>query len=124
MYTIQEVCKKTGLTAHTLRYYEKEGLLPDIGRSAGGFRMYTDEDVDTLSGICHLKGTGMPLKDIAKFMALAREGDSTLRERCEMLKKHREMVLKRMEEIQKSLDKVTWKYDFFMRKLKEYEEKQ
>ena len=42
MYSIQEVCKKTGLTAHTLRYYEKEGLLTDVGRSAGGFRQYTD----------------------------------------------------------------------------------
>ena len=51
MYTIREVCEKTGLTAHTLRYYEKEKLLPSVGRSAGGFRQYTDEDMETLGMI-------------------------------------------------------------------------
>lgn len=121
MFTVQQVCRKTGLTAHTLRYYEKEKLLPGIGRSAGGFRQYTDEDLEALSMICCLKNTGMPLKDIARFMALTREGDQTLRARCEMLKNHRETVLEKMEEMQRHLDKVTCKYHFFSKKLKAYE---
>ena len=58
------------------------------------------------------------------FMALAREGDSTLQARCEMLKKHRESVLERMEEMQRYLDKVTRKYDFYSKRLKEYEQQQ
>ena len=123
-YTIQEVCRKTGLTAHTLRYYEKEKLLPDIGRTAGGFRQYTEEDLESLAMICCLKNTGMTVQDIGRFMALAREGDRTLRERCELLRKHRETVLRRVEEMQRHLEKVTWKYDYFSRRLKEYEEKQ
>ena len=121
MYTIQEACKKTGLTAHTLRYYEKEKLLPEVGRSEGGFRQYTDEDMEALAAICCLKNTGMSLKDIARFMALTREGDQTLRERCEMLRKHRETVLERMAEMQRYLDKVTWKVNFFSQKLREFE---
>lgn len=124
MYTIQEVCKRTGLTAHTLRYYEKEKLLPNVSRSAGGFRQYSDEDLESLAMICCLKNTGMSVQDIGRFMELTREGDQTLRERCEMLKKHRETVVGRMEEMQRYLDKVTWKYDFFSRKLKEYEERE
>lgn len=124
MYTIQEVCKKTGLTAHTLRYYEKEKLLPNVGRSAGGFRQYTDEDIESLAIICCLKNTGMSLHNIAQFMELTREGDQTLRERCEMLKKHRETVIERMEEMQRYLDKVTWKCNFFSQKLREYEERE
>ena len=124
MYTIREVCEKTGLTAHTLRYYEKEKLLPSVDRSAGGFRQYSDEDMEKLAMICCLKNTGMSLQEIAQFMALAREGDSTLRARCEMLKKHRESVLERMEEMQRYLDKVTRKYDFYSKRLKEYEQQQ
>ena len=122
MYTIHEVCEKTGLTAHTLRYYEKEQLLPNVGRSAGGFRQYSDEDLETLGVICCLKNTGMSLQDISRFMALTREGDRTLRERYELLMRHRETVLVRMQQMQKHLDKVTWKVNFYAEKLKEYEQ--
>ena len=123
MYTIHEICEKTGLTAHTLRYYEKEKLLPNVGRSAGGFRQYSDEDLETLGLICCLKNTGMSLRDISRFMALSREGDQTLRERYELLVRHRETVLARMREMQKHLDKVTWKVNLYSEKLKDYERK-
>ena len=124
MYSIHEVCGMTGLTAHTLRYYEKEKLLPSVGRSAGGFRQYSEEDLESLGMICCLKNTGMSLQDIARFMQLTREGDQTLRERCELLKQHRESMLARMEEMQRYLDKVAQKASFFSQKLKEYEEQQ
>ena len=124
MYSIREVCQRTGLTAHTLRYYEKEHLLPNVGRSTGGFRQYTEDDMESLGMICCLKNTGMSLQDIARFMALAREGDQSLRERCELLEKHRDTVLARMAKMQTYLDKVTCKLDYFSRKLEEFEEKQ
>ncbi len=122
MYTIQEVCRMTGLSAHTLRYYEKEGLLTDIGRSAGGFRRYTDEDLEWLRLICCLKNTGMPLQEIARFVRLAHCGDATLSDRVELLRGHREKVIARMEEMQRHLDKVTWKLNYFTEKLRAYEE--
>ena len=121
MYTIHEVCERTGLTAHTLRYYEKEKLLPSVGRSAGGFRQYSDEDMESLMMICCLKNTGMSLQDIARFMELTREGDQTLRQRCELLQKHRERVIERVAEMQRHLEKVNCKYDHFSRMLDEYE---
>ena len=124
MYTIHEVCEKMGLTAHTLRYYEKEGLLPNVSRSRGGFRQYTDEDLEALGLICCLKNTGMALTDIARFMDLTRQGDQTLRERCELLKQHREAVIEKMSEIERHLEKVTHKIDHFSRKLSEYEKEQ
>ena len=123
MYSIHEVCERTGLTAHTLRYYEKEKLLPNVSRSAGGFRQYSEEDMEVLGMICCLKNTGMSLQDISRFMELAREGDQTLRERCELLKKHRDTVIARMEEMQRHLEKVTCKVDHFTEKLAEYERK-
>ena len=121
MYSIQEVSKKTGLTAHTLRYYEKEGLLSGVERTQGGFRQYTDEDLERLGLICCLKNTGMSIQEIARFVQLTHEGDHTLEERVELLRAHRERVLGRMAEMQKHLDKVTWKLNFFTEKLKAYE---
>lgn len=123
MYSIHEVCARTGLTAHTLRYYEKEKLLPNVSRSAGGFRQYSEEDMEALGMICCLKNTGMSLQDISRFMALTREGDQTLRERCELLKRHRDTVIARMEEMQRHLDKVTCKVSYFTERLAEYERK-
>ena len=121
MYSIQDVSQKTGLSAHTLRYYEKEGLISGVERTAGGFRQYTDEDLEKLGLICCLKNTGMSIQEIARFVRLTHEGDHTLEERVELLRAHRELVLERMAEMQKHLDKVTWKLNFFTEKLRAYE---
>ena len=124
MYTIQDVSKKTGLTAHTLRYYEKEGLITGVERSQGGIRQYTDEDLERLGLIRCLKNTGMSIQEIARFVQLTHEGDHTLEERGELLREHRERVLERMAEMQEHLDKVTWKLNFFSEKLRAYQEKE
>ena len=124
MYSIQDVSKKTGLSAHTLRYYEKEGLLSHVDRSPGGFRQYTDEDMEALGLICCLKNTGMSLQEITRFVNLTHEGDQTLRERVELLRDHRQNVITRIEEMQKNLKKVTWKLNFFSEKLQDYESRE
>ena len=121
MYSIKEVSEKTGLSAHTLRYYEREGLLSGVERTSGGFRQYTDSDLEALWLICCLKNTGMSLQESTRFVKLTREGDHTLRERVELLREHRESVISRMEEMQKYLDKVTWKLNFYSEKLQMYE---
>ena len=121
MYSIQEVSARTGLSAHTLRYYEKEGLLSPVERTPGGFRQYSDEDLEALGLVCCLKNTGMSLQEITRFVQLTRQGDQTLKERVELLRQHRESVIGRIEEMQKYLDKVTWKLNFFSEKLRAYE---
>ena len=124
MYSIQDVSKITGLSAHTLRYYEKEGLLSHVDRSPGGFRQYTDEDMEALGLICCLKNTGMSLQEITRFVNLTHEGDQTLQERVELLRDHRQNVITRIEEMQKYLEKVTWKLNFFSEKLRDYESRE
>ncbi len=124
MYSIQEISQKTGLSAHTLRYYEKEGLIKGVERSEGGFRQYSEEDLEALGLICCLKNTGMSLKEIARFVDLTHQGEQTLRERVDMLRAHRERVIGRMNEMRTHLDKVTWKLNFFTEKLKDYEDRQ
>ena len=121
MYSIREVSEKTGLSAHTLRFYEKEGLLSRVERSSSGIRQYSDADLELLGGICCLKNTGMSLREIARFMQLSQEGDCTLRERVALLRAHRDEVLARMEEMQSHLDKVTRKLDCYSEKLRVYE---
>ena len=121
MYTIQEACNKSGLSAHTLRYYEKEGLLTNVKRSPGGFRQYSDEDLEWLGLIRCLKNAGMPLQEIARFVDLAHKGDVTLGERVELLKEHRVKMQARMEEMKQYLDKITWKVNYFTEKLRAYE---
>ncbi len=124
MYSIQEISQKTGLSTHTLRYYEKEGLLSPVERSSGGFRQYTDEDLESLGLICCLKNTGMSLQEIARFIQLTRKGDQTLQQRVELLRQHRENVIQRIQEMQKYLNKVTWKLNYFSEKLREYESRE
>ena len=124
MYSIQDVSNKTGLSTHTLRYYEKEGLISGVERSQGGFRQYTDEDLERLGLIRCLKNTGMSIQEIARFVQLTHEGDHTLEERVELLREHRDRVLERMAEMQQHLDKVTWKLNFFTEKMKAYQAEQ
>lgn len=91
-YSIGQVAKKLGLTAHTLRYYDKEGLLPFVRKGSSGARVFEDEDVDWLIIIECLKGTGMQLKDIKKYMDLCQQGDATVGERLELFRRQKEKL--------------------------------
>jgi DNA-binding transcriptional MerR regulator len=114
-FTIKQVSEKTSLPPHVLRYYESEGLLPSIGRSRAGIRRYTEDDLEWLALIRCLKNTGMSIKQIKNFVELSVQGDSTLLERCGLLREHKTAVENQMAEMQKHLEKVTCKIDYFTR---------
>jgi DNA-binding transcriptional MerR regulator len=112
-YSIAEVAKKTHLTPHTLRYYEKEGLLPFVDRSDSGNRDFKEKDLEWLELICCLKNTGMPIKQIKEYIQLCLRGDDTLDIRRQIFIKHREDVLNQMAELQNNLDKINCKINFY-----------
>ncbi len=112
-YSIKQVSQITGMEPHVLRYYENEGLLPVVGRSEGGIRQYTEEDLEWLNIIRCLKKTGMPIKQIKAFMEMTKQGDETLKERCEMLQRHREGVEQHLCEMQEHLFMVRRKIQYF-----------
>lgn len=112
-YSIGQVAAKTGLTVHTLRYYEKEGLLPFVRKSSSGLRMFSDNDLGWLSIIECLKKTGMPLKGIKQYIDWFREGDSTLPQRLEMFKQQQLKVLAQIEQFQKYLQKIDYKVKLY-----------
>lgn len=108
-YTIGQVAEKTGLSAYTLRYYEKEGLLPFVKKNPSGIRRYTDEDINWLSMIECLKATGMPIKEIRLYIKWFNEGDGTLSKRLALFRKRQVVVLQEIAKLQKILGKVQFK---------------
>ena len=99
-YTIKQVAEKTNLTIPTIRYYEKEGILPAVHRNEVGNRMFCDEDLDWLGLICCLRNTGMPIRKIKQFVKWCLDGDDTIDNRIEMLIEHKKSVTEQIAVLQ------------------------
>ena len=109
IYTVGEMAKKIGVAPSTLRYYDKEGLLPFVERSSGGIRVFKEADYEWLKVIECLKKTGMPLKDIKTFIEMAMLGDETIDERLELIRKQRDEVGKQIADLQETMDTLNFK---------------
>ena len=83
-YTVGETARMLHVPASTLRYYDKEGLLPSVERTSGGIRMFKDDDIEWLRIIDCLKKSGMSIRDIREYIALAAQGYSTINERLQL----------------------------------------
>ncbi len=114
-YTIKEVSERFDLSPHTLRYYEKEGLLPAIGRDANGIRLYSDTDLEWLQLVCCMRATGMSISYIKNYIDLCRMGTDTISER-------RQIILNQKEIIEGELKKYKELLKMVNRKLKHYDE--
>lgn len=108
-YSISEAARRCGLTTHTLRYYDKEGLLPYVDRTASGIRVFKDSDFEWLKLIGCLKNTGMPIKNIREFIDLCMAGDATAEKRLEFLKNHKVEVVKQMHEVRMHINTINKK---------------
>ncbi|WOO36626.1 MerR family transcriptional regulator [Anaerocolumna sp. AGMB13020] len=113
MYTIKQVSAKTGLTIYTLRYYDKEGLLPLVKRTPTGIRKFSDDDIAWIGLICCLKNSGMSIEKIKEFMILCLKGEETVEPRKDILLLHKQHILEQMKELQNSLDTVNYKIDHY-----------
>lgn len=113
-YTVSEMARLLGIPASTLRYYDKEGLLPFVKRSPGGIRMFQEKDYEWLKMIGCLKRAGMSLKDIREYILLSLQGDSTIAQRLELFRKQKETLTRQMEELKQTmqaLDDKCWYYE-------------
>lgn len=118
VYTIGEMAKKLNIPASTLRFYDKEGLMPFVMRSKSGVRIFTDEDFEWLSVIECLKKTGMPLRDIRQFILMAMNGDESISERYELIVRQKAAVEEQIRELWATLDFLNFK-EWYYRKAKE-----
>ena len=107
--SIAEAAEATGLSAHTLRYYERAGLLEPVDRNDGGHRRYREPDLELIRFLSRLRATGMPIRDVRRYAELLRAGDATNAERLALLEAHREAVVAELEAIAESLELVEWK---------------
>lgn len=101
--SIAEVATRTGLTAHTLRYYERAGLLAAPGRYPNGHRRYTERDLAWLTLLTRLRATGMPIAEVRRYAELARAGTSTSAERRRLLAAHRAGVAAHIVQLEDDL---------------------
>lgn len=111
--TIGQVAELTGVSTHTLRYYEQAGLLRAISRTAAGHRLYAPADLAGLAFVMRLKATGMPIAQIQAFVALREQGERTFGARCSLLVEHRDAVRAHIAELQANLDVIGDKITYY-----------
>lgn len=113
-YSIGEAADITGLAASTLRYYDREGMFPDIRRGNGGIRAFSAAEIEIIRIIECLKSSGLSIREIKQFLGWCGEGDSSLKKRRDMFYERFEAVKNQMEELQKTMNIIKfkcWYYD-------------
>lgn len=113
LLSIEEVAKRTGLTAHTLRYYERIGLIAPVGRAAGGQRRYAAADMAWIEFLLRLRTTHMPIGKMQAFAELRGAGDSTVPDRRRILEEHLTDVLAEIEAMRRSADALQVKIEHY-----------
>ena len=105
--SIAEAAERTGLSTHTLRYSERDGMmLHDVGRSSSGHRVYTERDLSWVAMLTRLRATGMPIREVRAYAALCRRGDGNELARLELLQTHRARVLAQLAEVTEHLGAI------------------
>lgn len=116
--TIAEAAAATGLTPHTLRYYERDGLLLDaVERASSGHRRYTERDLGWIHLLTRLRATGMPIREIREYADLVRQGEGTEPQRMALLQAHRDAVRAQLAEVQEHLAAIEMKIDVYAGRL-------
>ncbi len=111
--TIQRAVQATGVSADTLRFYERTGVLERVGRAANGHRVYAEKDLARIHFISKMRATGMTLDVIRHYAQLIRQGDSTSEERRLMLQAHRQAVVAKMDELKSVLEVLDLKIEAY-----------
>lgn len=109
MYTIKEAAEMMDLPASTLRYYDRQGLLPFVARSDSGYRLFSEADMKLLRIIECLKRTGMPIKEIRQFTRWLQQGDASLQQRYDLFLERRRVVQEQMAQLKQTLQIIDYK---------------
>ena len=110
---IHEVSKKYDITADTLRYYERIGLLPTVHRNQSGIRDYTEEDCKGIEFVKCMRSAGISIESLIEYMTLFQQGDETREARRSILVEERSKLLERMEQMKETLDRLNYKIDYY-----------
>ena len=122
--SISEAAERTGLSAHTLRYWERAGLLEPVERNGSGHRRYAEDDLERIKFLTKLRATGMPIRQVRRYAELLSGGEDTNEERLALLEGHRKAVLAQLEETAGHLELIDWKINLYRERLGKHEEAQ
>lgn len=112
-YKISDISKILKIPSSTLRYYDNEGLLPNLKKDSFGNRIFQENDLSWINTINCLKKTGMKIKEIKKFIELVLKGDSTINQRLDLIKNQKNEILKQIEDNKKTLEYLEYKTEFY-----------
>jgi DNA-binding transcriptional MerR regulator len=121
-YTIEEAADRTGISAHTLRYYERIGLLEPVGRASSGHRRYGPNDLGSIEFLTLLRQTGMPIRDMQRFIELTRAGDHTIPQRVDVLEAHRDALAEQLALLNRHFGAIERKISVYRALLGDHEE--
>lgn len=113
LYTMMQVCKETGLTYQTLKFYCNEGLVPNVKRDKNNRRIFDERDVAWLGSLTCLKKCGMSIQEMKDYLALCLQGESTIPQRKEMLAQKQAALRATIRELQDSIAFIDWKQGFY-----------
>jgi Predicted transcriptional regulators len=123
-YSIKEVSQKFNISSYTLRYYEKEGLIPSVKRNESGRRLYTEDDLGWIQVIDCMRATGMSIAYIKKYVDLCAKGEDTIQERRKIIMDQKKVIEEQLKKYNELLNLVDMKLDYYDEKITRDELKQ
>ncbi len=108
-YTIRTMAEQSGMTAHTLRYYERVGLIQPVGRARNGHRRYSEADAAWLNFLHCMRATNMPIREMQRYAALREMGEATIEQRRQLLEEHQRTITSQIQALERALALLTYK---------------
>ena len=116
--TINEVCRLYGISQDTLRYYERVGAIPEVNRTSGGIRDYSEEDLKWVQNAICLRDAGVSIEAISEYVKLSKQGDKTIKARLELLNETKKEILENKKKYDEALDRLDYKIKTYEKALK------
>jgi len=112
-YTVKQMAEKMGLTAYAVRYYDNAGLIPEVGRSSGNSRLFSDYNLAWLKIVHCLRSTGLPITEVRRYIQMCQEGDSTIPERAAMIAAQEKSLKAQLDELKRQMEILQYKKHYY-----------
>ncbi len=112
-YTVKQMAEMMGLTAYAVRYYDNAGLIPEVGRSGGNSRLFSDYNLAWLKIVHCLRSTGLPIAEVRRYIQMCREGDSTIPERAALIAEQERKLRAQLDELNRQMEILQYKKRYY-----------
>ena len=113
LYSMKEVCRKTGMTYEALKFYRNQGLVPNVKRDEHNYRVFDDRDVAWIESLGCLKRCGMSIQEMQDYVALCLQGEASIPARKVLLEQKREQLLEHIRDLEDAVRYIDWKQGFY-----------